>query len=118
MGAARDRGTEGGTAGGGADHGAPLVAGGEGDGRSGSAGAAKQFWARIPCLRVAAQLSTPGQSQPEPGEKSAVARLLAAAGWMRDLRGTGGGQRLSTPGNGSPSRGARLRWPWPPTLTT
>lgn len=90
----RRGGVEGGTTGGGAGRGAPLVAGGEGDDGSRGAGAAEQFWARIPSPCVAAQLSTPGPRQQEPGEKSAAARLLEAASWMRDLRGLGGGQRL------------------------
>lgn len=67
---------------------------------------------------LAALLSTQRPRRREPGEELAVARLPATAGWMRDLRGPGGGQRLTTPRSGSPSRRARPRWPWPPTLTT
>lgn len=43
---------------------------------------------------LAALLSTLRPGWQEPGEELAVARLPATAGWMRDLRGPGGGQRL------------------------
>lgn len=122
VGAAGGGGAEGGTAGGGAGRGAPLVVGGGGEDRSQGAGAAEQIRARYPgpgawrpCYP---QLSTQRPRRQEPGEELAVARLPATAGWMRDLRGPGGGQRLTTPRSGSPSKGARPRWPWPPTLTT
>lgn len=52
VGAAGGGGAEGGTTGGGAGRCAPLVARGEGDDGSRGAGAAEQFRARIPCLRV------------------------------------------------------------------
>ena len=49
--------------------------------------------------------------RPRRRELGGTGRRLAAAGWMRDLRGPRGGRQLST-------RGSRTRWPWPPTLTT
>lgn len=103
MGAAGGGGAEGApAAGGGAGRGARLAAEGQGEDQNAQGWRWNGAGQCSPC--AAALLPTPRPSRLELGEDRAVARLLAAAGWMRDLRGPGGGPRLLTPGSsGSPS---------------